>query len=59
MRVKVNIEIWNDETQEELSATGVTKETIKNFYELAFKGLLDTASVGSNNEYSMNVEVME
>ena len=59
MKVKANIEIWDDSTREELDASEFTNENIKNLYEIIFKSILAPLKENSSIDYSVNVEVVE
>lgn len=61
MKVKVNIEVWdNGRGEEELEEYGVTSKFVKRMYEDAFKLVLSEVGFDKNGlQYSCNVEVVE
>lgn len=60
MKVKVNIEVWdNGRGEEELEEYGVTSRFVKKMYEDAFKIILSEVGFDQNGlQYSCNVEVV-
>ena len=55
MKVKINIEIWDDTSVEKLESVGVTDKFVTIMYENAFKEILEEICQ-SGTEYLMHVE---
>ena len=58
MKIKINIEIWDSTTQEKFYKCGLTNDTVKNLYEVAFKNILNKMMTSGVN-YSLDVEVTD
>lgn len=56
MKAHINIELWDDTTEEQLNAAGFTLDFLKNGYKNAFDNILKQA-VAEGCEYSISVEV--
>lgn len=56
MKVKINIELWDDTTAEQLEELGITEKFLKTCYISSFEELMKTARA-KGMEYSLNVEV--
>lgn len=59
MKVKIDIEIWDQTTREQLDDVGITDKFVKYLFETAFEGMLDKEYACNGCEYSLNVEVLE
>ena len=55
MKVKIDIEIWDDTSAEKLESVGVTDKFVTIMYENAFKEILEEICV-EGMEYSLNIE---
>lgn len=60
MKVKINIEIYDNDTgEQQLEEYGVTSKFVKNMYEEVFKAFLSSVGFDENGlNYSCNVEVI-
>ena len=58
MKIKINIEILDSTTQEKFYKCGLTNDTVKNLYEVAFKNILNKMMTSGVN-YSLDVEVTD
>lgn len=58
MKAYINIELWDDTTEEQINAVGLTRDFLKNGYKEAFDSILKQA-VAVGCEYSIDVEVEE
>lgn len=56
MKVKINIELWDDTSAEDLEKIGLTEKFAKLMYEHAVKQLLEEAC-DPRMEYEMHIEV--
>lgn len=56
MKVKINIELWDDSTAEDLEKIGLTEKFLKTCYTRSFEELMKEARA-EGMEYSLNVEV--
>ena len=56
MKVKINIELWDDTSTEDLENLGLTDKFAKLMYEHAVKQLLEEAC-DSRTKYEMHVEI--
>lgn len=68
MKAKINIEISDNTTQEQVIAAGITNEYLKRLYEMAFRNILDAIELDAIKddpnpdnrcEYILNVEITE
>lgn len=57
MKAHINIELWDDTTEEQLNAAGFTLNFLKNGYKNVFDSILKQRAEGC--EYSVDVEVEE
>jgi hypothetical protein len=56
MKVKIDIELWDETSAEKLESVGVTDKLVVIMYKNAFKEILEEICV-EGMEYSLNVEV--
>ena len=56
MKAHINIELWDDTTEEQLNDAGLTLNFLKNGYKNAFDNILKQA-VAEGCEYSIEVEI--
>lgn len=56
MKVKIDIELWDETSAEKLESVGATDKLVVIMYENAFKEILEEICV-EGMEYSLNVEV--
>ena len=56
MKAHINIELWDDTTEEQLNNAGFTLDFLKNGYKNAFDNILKQV-VTEGSEYSIEVEV--
>lgn len=59
MKAKIDIEIWDQTTKEQLDDVGITNKFIEHLYYTVFNNMLEKDYVGNGCEYSLNVEVLE
>lgn len=59
MKVKIDIEIWDNTTRETLNKAGWSDDALKKSYELAFKSILDEATKMNGSSYSLDVEIID
>ena len=58
MKARINIEIWDSTAQEKFDKSGLTNDTLKNLYEIAFKNMLNSITTNGAN-YSLDVEITD
>ena len=56
MKAKINIELWDDSTKEQLDEFGVTEKFLKVLYEQAFNQLVEEIC-DEKMKYSLHVEI--
>lgn len=56
MKAKINIELWDNFSMEQLSELGLTEKFLKIMYEKAFEQLVEEICT-SGVEYSLSVEI--